>query len=207
MNQRLRQNSQNKIEKDFYKLLNNFNYGHNCRSNLDNFRFEPIYDEIKEITYLRKYHSLFDPKISKFVNSSLIESEIQNRYIEELFEIRNDDPFRIAKISALKEKEKEEKEALSMFKEKEKRNKKKKTIESYMNRVKGAHKNIKIKTLIDFDASLTTSIKSLAVKKQTKVEVKTRFANGTKLMFSKIFLKSFVYDMVDVFHFSDNRVK
>ena len=110
MNQRLRQNLENKIEKDFYKLFN--------------FRIEPIYDEIEEITYLRKYHSLLNPKISKFVNSSLIESEIQNKYVEELFKIRNYDPFRIAKISALKEKERQENEALSMFKEKEKRNKK-----------------------------------------------------------------------------------
>ena len=77
MNQRLRQNSKYKIEKDFYKLLNNLNYGHDCTSNLDDFKFEPIYDEIDEISYLRKYHSLFDLKISKFVNSKLIETEIQ----------------------------------------------------------------------------------------------------------------------------------
>ena len=102
--------------------MNNSNYVHDCRSNLDNFRFEPIDNEIEDISFLRKYHSLFD----LFVNSSLIESEIKNKYIEVLFQIRNDDKFRIAKISTLKEKGKEEKETLSMFKEKEKINKKRK---------------------------------------------------------------------------------
>ena len=114
MNQRLCQNSQFKIEKDFYKLLNNSNYGHNCRSNLDNFKFEPIYDEIDKISYLRKYDSLFDPKISKFVNSKLIETKIQNKYVEKHFKIQNDDPFKSAKILALKEEEREAKEALGI---------------------------------------------------------------------------------------------
>ena len=70
-----------------------------------------------------------------------------------------------------------------------------------------AHKNIKIKTLVDLDTSLMTSIKSLAVKKQTEIKVTTRFANGKMLMFSKISLKSFVYDMVDVSCFPDDYVK
>ena len=70
-----------------------------------------------------------------------------------------------------------------------------------------AHKNIKIKTLVDLDTSLMTSIKSLAVKKQTEIKVTMRFANGKMLMFSKISLKSFVYDMVDVSCFPDDYVK
>ena len=88
MNQNLRQNSQNKIEKDFYKLLNNANYGHGCRSNIDNCKFEPIFDELDEVIYIQKYHNLFDPKISKFVNSELLEREIEDNYARELVKIK-----------------------------------------------------------------------------------------------------------------------
>ena len=90
---------------------------------------------------------------------------------------------------------------------KKKKGTKKKTIESYMNRVEEAHKNVKIKTLTDFDVSLTTSIKSLVVKKQTEIKVTTRFANGKMLMFSKISLKSFVCDMADLFCFPGYHLK
>ena len=50
INQKSRQQSNNNIKKDFYKLLNNSNFGYDCRNNLDNCKFVPILDELKEIT-------------------------------------------------------------------------------------------------------------------------------------------------------------
>ena len=69
--------AKNGIERDFYKFLNNAIFGYDCRNNLDNFKLESIYDKIGEIVCIRKCHNLFDNKVSKFVNSSLIEIEIQ----------------------------------------------------------------------------------------------------------------------------------
>ena len=54
MNQRSRQNAKNAIEKDFYKLMNNSNFGYDCRNNRDNCQFVPILDELQEITYHKK---------------------------------------------------------------------------------------------------------------------------------------------------------
>ena len=45
MNQKNRQNAKNSIEKDFYKLLNNTNYGYDCVNNLGNCIFVPKLDE------------------------------------------------------------------------------------------------------------------------------------------------------------------
>ena len=55
MNQKSRQESKNNIEEDFYKLMNNSNFGYDCRNNLDNCKFFPIFDEFKEITYIGRY--------------------------------------------------------------------------------------------------------------------------------------------------------
>ena len=52
MNQKSRQQSKNSAEKDFSKLMNNSNFGYDCRKNLDHCTFVPIFDEYKETTLL-----------------------------------------------------------------------------------------------------------------------------------------------------------
>ena len=42
MNQVSRQNAKTNMEKDFYKLMNNLNFGYDCRNNADNCYFLPI---------------------------------------------------------------------------------------------------------------------------------------------------------------------
>ena len=59
MKQKSRQIAQTNVEKDFYKLLNNSNFGIDCRSNIDNRTLEPIYDEISEIAFIKKIRKHF----------------------------------------------------------------------------------------------------------------------------------------------------
>ena len=61
--------------------------------------------------------------------------------------------------------------------------------------------NKEIKTMIDYDKRESNSIKSIVVNSSTKVDVSIRFCKGKMLMFAKICLKSFVYDIIDVFFF------
>ena len=64
MNQKSRQQAANKIESGFFKLLNNANFGYDCRKSLDNCTFEPINDEIGELSFIRRYYNnLFDKDI------------------------------------------------------------------------------------------------------------------------------------------------
>ena len=71
----------------------------------------------------------------------------------------------------------------------------------YNERKSEALRNQKIKSLIDFDEEYSSSIKSLAVKQDVKINLTTRFLNGKMLVFSKVSLKSFVYDLIEVFMF------
>ena len=60
MSQKYRQKPTFPIEHDFYKLLNNANFGIDCRNNTDNCQFELIYDKIGEIAYIKKFDSVFN---------------------------------------------------------------------------------------------------------------------------------------------------
>ena len=100
MNQKSRQNAKNSVEKDFYKLMSNSNFGYDCRNNLDNCQFVPIFDELKEITYIKKYYNFFDPNVSKFVTSDLIAQEIEEKYNDDMIKVSKEDKFYKIKKSA-----------------------------------------------------------------------------------------------------------
>ena len=61
--------------------------------------------------------------------------------------------------------------------------------------------------MIDFDKNECNSMKSVAVKGNTTVDVLSRFIKGKMLMYAKIVLKSSVYDLIDVFCFPMEEVR
>ena len=60
--------------------------------------------------------------------------------------------------------------------------------------------------MIEFDKNECNSIKSIVIKGNTTIDVNSRFIKGKMLMFVKLLLKSFVYDMIDVFCFPDETI-
>ena len=83
-------------------------------------------------------------------------------------------------------------EAAETFEMKKKKNKKK--LINFSERKNQALRNQKTKSLLYFDEEYLSSIKSLAVEQSTKVNLTTRYLNGKMLMFSKVSIKSFLYD-------------
>ena len=59
MNQNTRQNAETPVERNFHKLMKNANFGIDCRNNIDNFKFESIYDGISETSFVKKYVDIF----------------------------------------------------------------------------------------------------------------------------------------------------
>ena len=96
---------------------------------------------------------------------------------------------------------------LKVLSKEKKKHHKKTGLTSFVDRLDVANKNEKVKTIIDFSDQDTVSIKALSIKTNDKVKITTRFIKGKMLMFSKISLKSFVYDIIDIFCFPDKEVK
>ena len=144
MNQTSRQNAKNNIEKDFFKLMNNVNFGFDCRNNANNTKFEPIIDEMNEISYIKRYYNLFDKRVDKFVKSDILERQIQAGYEQSLAEIREDDPYKNARIRDIENTKKTNLDGLKCLMGKERKSKKRK-MKEVETQVEDALKNRKIK--------------------------------------------------------------
>ena len=124
-NQRKKEKAKTSIEKEFYKLMSNANFGYDCRNNANNAKFQPIIDEVNEITYVKKYN-LFDNRVSKFVNSDVLEQEINEQFEKNISTVKHDDPYKTVCIKTFESQKNEEPDALKCLKEKKKKEKKEK---------------------------------------------------------------------------------
>ena len=88
-----------------------------------------------------------------------------------------------------------------------KKNKKRATLVDYVDRKNEALTNERVKNRIDFDEEYSCSIRSIAIEKSSKINLTTRFLKGKMLMFSKVSIKSFVYDLIDTFMFPNAEIR
>ena len=63
MNQKSRQKALISVERDLFKLLNNSDFGIDCRNNIDNCTLQPLYDDIGEISYIKKFTAILNDDI------------------------------------------------------------------------------------------------------------------------------------------------
>ena len=58
MNQSARNIAKTKVERDFYKLLNNSNFGIDCRNNIGNCKLKLLLNGLDEINYIKKFTNI-----------------------------------------------------------------------------------------------------------------------------------------------------
>ena len=73
--------------------MNKFNFGYNCRNNIDNCQFVPIFDECWEIMYISRYHNIFDKKISSFVMPDILKHKAEEEFNNKLMKLDKEDRF------------------------------------------------------------------------------------------------------------------
>ena len=89
MNKKSRQESNNSVEKGFYKLINNSNFGYYCRKNLDNFKFVPIFRKYRQVTFISRHYNFLDSKVWQFVTGDLLERDIEEKLNDKLSKLDN----------------------------------------------------------------------------------------------------------------------
>ena len=165
MNQVSRQKAQTDVEKDFYKLMNNANFGYDCCNNANNCYFSPTYDEIDELLYVKWQQNVFDQSIIGFVSSESLEREIEEEFLNKNRKLDQNDNYYGARKNSLKIQKKEELGAVFSMKKS-----RQESIKKYNKRHKGKKKDeekcLKTKSITEFDPTLSCGIKSLAVKKK-----------------------------------------
>ena len=122
MNQKSRQESKNNVEKHFYKLMNNSNFGYNCRKNIDNCQFVPLFDEYREISYINRYHNIFDKKISSFVTPDILKHKAEEEFNNKLMKLDKQDRFHKIKLQTLEADRKSSLESAEIFEKNLKKN-------------------------------------------------------------------------------------
>ena len=114
---------------DFYRLMNNSNFGYNCRNNLDNCKFVPIFDEYWELTFISRYYNLFDSKVRQFITGELLKQDIEEKFNEKLSKLDKEDQFYEIKLQAIKNERLQQIEAAEKFEQQKKKKEKKNKID------------------------------------------------------------------------------
>ena len=123
-NQNARKAAKTKVEKDFYKLLNNSNFGNHCRNNLGNCKLDLLYDGLDDISYIKKFTDILNYDcFSNFFLEELLREQVTSEYDKILQDLDKDDPFYFSMHENITQKYEEDLEAIEQFIRKKKKRK------------------------------------------------------------------------------------
>ena len=214
MNQDARKAAEAKVEKDFHKLLNNSNFGYDCRKNINSCNLELLYDGVEEVKYIKKYTDIFtNYKLKEFFTGDALKEQIEKEIDEKINEYEVNDEFYDTNEAEMNQLREEELEAIDSVLNKRKRTRLDlrhchvgKEIDTIENEIEASQDLRKNKMLVELNTPEGSAVKHIAVKPQTNVRCTTRFLAGKMLMFAKLSLKSFIYQLAEVFTFPDDIV-
>ena len=116
MNQKSRQAATSSVEKDFFKLLNNSNFGIDCLNNIDNCILESIYDNLGEISHIKKFTTIFnDDTCRDFFSPEHMKKEIIQTFLGKIFALDKNEPTYDARKEYFENKMDEELDAVESF--------------------------------------------------------------------------------------------
>ena len=119
-NQVARQNAKISMEKNFYKLMNNANFGYECRNN-----FEAIVDELDEMAYVRKHQNVYDSEIINYFSPDHLRMQINEDFDNKIAKIGTQDQYYEAKKNSLETERKKQLDSMESLTKKQVKNHKK----------------------------------------------------------------------------------
>ena len=141
-----------------------------CRSNIDNRTLEPIYDEISEIAFIKKYDNIFDnEKYFQFSDANIMMQEVNEKYHKLIFELDKSNPTYLARKCYSESKREEDLNSIKAMEEKKTLWWKKKIEDNIEDKVPQVSKSQKTKILVDFCTEKSVSSKSFALKEKQQV--------------------------------------
>ena len=121
MNQNAQKVAKTKVEKDFYKLLNDSNFGNDCRNSIGNYKLELMFDGLDEISYIKKFTNIMqDSRYREIFSLDLLHQQVEKEHEKEKEKLDENDPFYPAHVESLDRKKEEEFEAIDLFARKKK---------------------------------------------------------------------------------------
>ena len=208
MNQKSRQKAISSAERDFYKLLNNANFGIDCRNNIGNCTLKPIYDEISETAYIKRFDSIFDNEnYRNFYDVEIMREDVNQKFDQLILNLDKNGPTYEARKYWYQNKKEEDLDSIHSLEAKRKKSGKKRKFHDTEKKIEETTKSKKTKMIPKFNCRESASIKSFAVKKNDQVKLTTRFLSGKMLMFTKLSLMSFIFNMLETFCFPDEKVQ
>ena len=178
-----RQNAKTPMEINFYKLMNNVNFGYDCRNNFDNCYFAPVIDEVEEIAYVRKHQSIYEPDISGFFWTDHLQMQINKDFDNKVAKVNRNDGFYDSRKNSL--------DALKSLTNKKRKNHKRDTFKEVDQLVKDLEECGNTKKINEFHPCRTTSIKAIGVKHSNKIDPSTCFSTGKNVNVCKAVFDEF----------------
>ena len=164
-NQVARENAKIPMEKKFYKLINSADFGHDCRNKFNNCYFAPVIDEIEEMSYVRKHHSIYEPDISHFFSTDNLKIQINEDFDNKIPKLDINDDFYESRKNSLEIERTKQLDALKSVKKSKQKNYKRDTFKEVDQLVEDLEKCANTKTIHESHPCRTASIKAIAVKK------------------------------------------
>ena len=141
----------------------------------------------------------------EFFSADILREQVNREYEKDKEKYSKSDEFYSFFIEELEQKREGDLEAITALENKKRKRtyvntKKVDSIEKKISECQDMRKN---KTIIEFNDSESSSVKTIAVKSNTSIKCTTRFMSGKLLMFAKLSLKSFIYSLFELLAFPE----
>ena len=98
------------------QILNNSNFGNDCRNNVGNCKLDLLYDGLDEISYIKKFTNIFNyDRFSELFSVDLLKEQIISEYNEKIENLDQYDPFYFSIRENIERKYEEDLEEVQLF--------------------------------------------------------------------------------------------